>query len=119
MPTIENMSVRQTIEERINWLNKGKEFQITSAGYKTKSMFPYLNGGEIVLGRINKSLKYSNLKYKLVIIGRWDKPDGVLHQVIDETPTHVLTKGINNMFSDGWKEREYIKLVAERVLKGI
>lgn len=116
LPKIEQMNINQAWDERIKWTNQNKNFTIGIVSGKTNSMAPYLKGGEWTF----KDERFNPDEIKvddLVIIGRWDKPNGVCHAVTDVSKTHIKTQGINCVYSDGWKEKKYLKGKVVRVIR--
>lgn len=116
LPKIEQMNINQAWDERIKWTNQNKNFTIGIVSGKTNSMAPYLKGGEWTLK--DEGFNPDEIKVDdLVIIGRWDKPNGVCHAVTDVSKTHIKTQGINCVYSDGWKEKKYLKGKVVRVIR--
>jgi signal peptidase I len=116
LPEIEKMPKNAAWGEVANWTSKGKNFITGIVGTKTNSMAPYLNGGEILLmesGTDPNKIQIGDL----IVIGRWDKPHGVCHTVTEISKTHIKTQGMNCFYSDGWKEKKYVKRVVRRVIR--
>lgn len=109
------MNYNEAWGQSVDWAISNKNNSTGIVSSKTKSMYPYLNGGEILLMQ-KVDISQINIG-DLIIIGRWDKPEGVCHMVIDISATRIKTQGLNCMFSDGWKEKQYVKRKVMRVIK--
>ncbi len=114
LPQVERLPLLVAKAE-ISSYNHASENHRISYAAATGSMKPHLKGGEALLMR--KPLPGEDFtKGQLLVVPRWDKPNGIVHAVYKTSKTRLQTKGINCMYPDHWIDKNRVQWVVERVI---
>lgn len=114
-PDIITLSRRAAWDANNAWNHQGDQYTVSTAA-ATGSMAPAIRGGEILLLE-----RYTGQPIEVgmwVVRPRWDRPNGVFHEVIDVSKWgYVRTQGTACAFPDPWYKAENTRFIIRRVIR--